>query len=71
MNPAYQQIIASSDEDRRGLFNTAIGRVGTTIQNIEKDFWVCWTLDVLFNHLKPGDRVCYLRAGPRYRRLTT
>jgi Nucleotidyl transferase AbiEii toxin, Type IV TA system len=63
MNQAYQQIIASSDEDRRGLFNTAAERVGTTIRNIEKDFWVCWTLDVLFNHLKSGGPRLLFKGG--------
>lgn len=57
MNPAYQTIIAASDDDRRGLFLAAANRVGTTIQNIEKDFWACWTLDALFHQLKT--------AGPR------
>lgn len=54
MNPAYQKIIASSEDDQRGLFVTAANRVGTTVQNIEKDFWVCWTLDALFHRLKAG-----------------
>jgi hypothetical protein len=31
---------------------TAAARFGTTVQNIEKDFWVCWTLDALFHRLK-------------------
>ena len=30
------------------LFATA-NRLGTTLQNVEKDFWVCLVLDVLFN----------------------
>lgn len=63
MKPAYQQIIASSDEDRRGLFNAAAGHVGTTIQNIEKDFWVCWTLDALFNCLKSGGPRLLFKGG--------
>ena len=54
MNPAYQKIIASSEDDRRGLYVSAAARVGTTVQNIEKDFWVCWTLDALFHRLKAG-----------------
>ncbi len=24
-------------------------RLGTPLQNVEKDFWVCWALDLLFN----------------------
>ncbi len=63
MNPAYQNIIASSDDDRRGLFVTAASRVGTTVQNIEKDFWVCWTLDALFNRLKAGGPRLLFKGG--------
>ena len=48
---AYQNIIAATDVDRRDLFVTAAQRFGTTVQNIEKDFWVCWTLDALFHRL--------------------
>ncbi|MEA2926121.1 MAG: hypothetical protein QOD25_3243 [Alphaproteobacteria bacterium] len=63
MNPAYQKIIASSDEDRRGLFLTTANRIGTTVQNIEKDFWVCWTLDVLFHHLNSGGPRLLFKGG--------
>ena len=63
MNPAYQNIIASSDDDRRGLFVTAANRVGTTLQNIEKDFWVCWTLDALFHRLKAGGPRLLFKGG--------
>jgi hypothetical protein len=63
MNPAYQKIIASSEDDQRGLFITAANRVGTTVQNIEKDFWVCWTLDALFHHLKAGGPRLLFKGG--------
>jgi hypothetical protein len=63
MNQSYQEIIALSDDDRRDLFLTASGRLGTTIQNIEKDFWVCWTLDVLFHRLKPGGPRLLFKGG--------
>ena len=49
MNPAYIQVIASSDAERLDLFLSAAGRLGTAVENVEKDFWVCWTLDALFN----------------------
>ncbi len=51
MNPDYVRIIAASDEDRRGLFAATARRIGTTDQNVEKDFWVCWTLDAPFRRL--------------------
>jgi hypothetical protein len=63
MNPAYQKIIASSEDDQRGLFITAANRVGTTVQNIEKDFWVCWTLDALFHRLKVGGPRLLFKGG--------
>ena len=49
MNPAYAQILGASAADRQDLFVGAGQRLGTAPQNIEKDFWVCWTLDALFN----------------------
>ncbi len=33
------------------MFLTTARRLGAAVQNVEKDFWVCWTLDVLFNGL--------------------
>lgn len=51
MNLSYQRIISESDEDRRGLFAEAARRLGIAEQNVEKDFWVCWILDVLFHGL--------------------
>lgn len=48
-NPAYAQFLAADPMDRRDVFIGAAQRLGTTPQNIEKDFWVCWTLDALFN----------------------
>lgn len=49
MNPAFDQIIAAEDEERAGLFAATAQRLGSTPQNAEKDFWVCWVLDALFN----------------------
>ncbi|MDP1751302.1 MAG: nucleotidyl transferase AbiEii/AbiGii toxin family protein [Reyranella sp.] len=63
MNPTYQTIIAASDDDRRGLFLATANRVGTTVQNIEKDFWVCWTLDALFHRLKAGGPRLLFKGG--------
>lgn len=54
MNAAYVDIIRASDADRAGLFAETAARLGTTMQNVEKDFWVCWTLDLLFNGLEAG-----------------
>ncbi len=63
MNPAYLRVIAASDEARRGLYLAAANRIGTTVQNIEKDFWVCWTLDALFHRLKEGGPRLLFKGG--------
>lgn len=63
MNPAYQKIIASHEEEQRGLFVAAANRIGTTVQTIEKDFWVCWTLDVLFHHLEANGPRLLFKGG--------
>ena len=54
MNAAYVSVLAASEEDRRGLFAATARRIGSTEQNVKKDFWACWTLDALFHELPPG-----------------
>ncbi len=49
MNPIFLSVIAAAPDDRLGLFLATANRLGTPLQNVEKDFWVCWALDLLFN----------------------
>ena len=49
MTPGFHDIMAAAEADRRDLFLSTSMRLGTPIQNVEKDFWVCWVLDLLFN----------------------
>lgn len=49
MNVDFLRVIAAAPEDRRGLFLATANRLGTPLQNVEKDFWVSWVLDLLFN----------------------
>ena len=44
-------------------FDTTAQRLGTAAQNIEKDFWVCWTLDVLFNGLNDSGPRLLFKGG--------
>lgn len=52
MNPAFDEVLAAGSDAMLSAFDTTAQRLGTSAQNIEKDFWVCWTLDALFNELK-------------------
>ena len=63
MKPDYQRVADSVPEDRRDLFIGAARRIGTTEQNVEKDFWVCWTLDALFNGLSAGSPRLLFKGG--------
>ena len=63
MNTEYGRVVAASADDRRALFATTARRLGTTEQNIEKDFWVCWTLDALFHRLPPGGPRLLFKGG--------
>ena len=63
MNTAYGRVIAASERDRLALFASTARRLGTTEQNIEKDFWVCWTLDALFRRLPPSGPRLLFKGG--------
>ena len=63
MNAAFREIIAASDDDRRALFLGTARRLGTAAQYVEKDFWVCWTLDALFNALPAGGPRLLFKGG--------
>ncbi|MDB4890691.1 MAG: hypothetical protein JWL61_2546 [Gemmatimonadetes bacterium] len=60
---AYNQVITAPRRDRRDLFLTAAQRLGTTVGNIEKDFWVCWTLNVLYHGLPPNSPRLLFKGG--------
>jgi hypothetical protein len=63
MTEGFQAVLAASDEDRRDVFVGAADRLRTNEQNIEKDFWVCWTLDALFNELEVGGPRLLFKGG--------
>jgi hypothetical protein len=63
MTEGFQNVLAASESDRRDLFVAASNRLGTAEQNIEKDFWVCWTLDALFNELAAGGPRLFFKGG--------
>ena len=63
MNPAFDTLLAADAETRAGVFVVTAQRLGTAPQNIEKDFWVCWTLDALFNGRPAGGPRLLFKGG--------
>ena len=63
MIEGFQTVLAASERERRDLFLTTANRLGTAEQNAEKDFWVCWTLDALFNDLTAGGPRLLFKGG--------
>jgi hypothetical protein len=63
MNPDFNRLLAFSNADRLDLFLATAARIGTPVQNVEKDFWVCWTLDALFNGLDSGGPRLLFKGG--------
>ncbi len=63
MTQGYDTFLAAAASDRRDAFIAAGRRLGAAEQNIEKDFWVCWTLDALFNRLPDGGPRLLFKGG--------
>jgi len=45
------------------VFLTTARRLGRAVQNVEKDFLACWTLDVLFNGLPENHPRLLFKGG--------
>jgi predicted nucleotidyltransferase component of viral defense system len=63
MNLDFLRIISASSNDRRDLFLATSNRLGAPLQNVEKDFWVCWVLDLLFNGQKANEPRLLFKGG--------
>ena len=60
---AYKQFIAAAPRDRLGLFLETANRLGTPIGNVEKDFWVCWALNALYQERPAGSPRLLFKGG--------
>ncbi|TYO64487.1 nucleotidyl transferase AbiEii/AbiGii toxin family protein [Bradyrhizobium hipponense] len=63
MNRSFDEVLAAGTDTMLSAFDTTALRLGTVSQNIEKDFWVCWTLDSLFHGLKEGGPRLLFKGG--------
>ena len=69
MQQTFIEILRSSADDRRALFSTVAGDLETRAENVEKDLYVCWVLDFLFNRRADGP-ISTSRAAPVSARRT-
>lgn len=60
---AYRQIVAASPGDRLDLFLATANRIGAPVGNVEKDFWVCWTLNSLYHERPAGEPRLLFKGG--------
>ena len=60
---AYKQLIAATPRDRLDLFLTTANRLGAPVGNVEKDFWVCWTLNALYRERPAGGPRLLFKGG--------
>ncbi len=63
MKEGFKKFLSASEKDRADTFLAASQRLGANAQYIEKDFWVCWTLDVLYHGLPAGGPRLLFKGG--------
>lgn len=63
MNSNFLKVLKASESDRRNLFLETAARLGTPLRNVEKDFWVCFVLDLLFNGKSEGEPRLLFKGG--------
>lgn len=60
---AFLDVIRAEPNDRADLFLTTARRLGAPLINVEKDFWVCWTLNTLYHRLPTGGPRLLFKGG--------
>lgn len=63
MQQTFIEILRSSVDERRTLFETVAAHLETQAPNIEKDLYVCWVLDFLFNGRGDDPIGLYFKGG--------
>ncbi|NTJ11725.1 nucleotidyl transferase AbiEii/AbiGii toxin family protein [Rhizobium lusitanum] len=63
MRQGFIKVLRSSAEERRALFETVASDLQTRAENIEKDLYVCWVLDFLFNRRTNDPIGLYFKGG--------
>lgn len=54
MNQGFKEFLNLSNQDRQDVFEAEAERLDTLPTYVEKDFWVCLTINILYNALPEG-----------------
>lgn len=60
---SFEAFLALPDRDRQDIFEAAATRLDTLPGYVEKDFWVCLVLDVLYNRMPEGHPRLLFKGG--------
>jgi Nucleotidyl transferase AbiEii toxin, Type IV TA system len=63
VNSSFERFLRLPKEDRIDVFATAAQRLDTTHTYVEKDFWVCLILDLLYNDRPAGHPRLLFKGG--------
>ncbi|WP_414530363.1 nucleotidyl transferase AbiEii/AbiGii toxin family protein [Nodularia chucula] len=63
MNPNFLDFISLSTDERSDIFNLKSEQLNILPIYVEKDFWVCVALDILYNGLSKKEHPCFLFKG--------
>ena len=60
---SFESFLALPEQDKRDVFEVAANRLDTLPSYVEKDFWVCLVLEVLYNRLSDGHPRLLFKGG--------
>ena len=63
MMNAFESFLTLPEQDKRDVFEAAASRLDTLPSYVEKDFWVCFVLDVFYNRLPVGHPRLLFKGG--------
>jgi hypothetical protein len=65
VNPAFRSFLAIDVQEREEVFIATAQRLGVQPFLVEKDFWVCVVLDILFHSMAalPITQTCCLKVA--------
>lgn len=63
MNPSFRRFLRLPAQERADVFTATAQRIDTLPSYVEKDFWVCLVLDVLYNGLPQQSPKVLFKGG--------